>query len=128
MDVENTRQEKMKLEDELAAMKSLTTLMLEEQQVITEKTTIEKDTQFLQADMKALKDKLAKLARDKAVIVSSLRRIQSQNLRRRRKRAKKARPRLRRSTNKFTPSSTEFTPRLSRLSILRIFACMRTNT
>lgn len=72
MDVENTRQEKMKLEDELAAMKSLTTLMLEEQQVITEKTTIEKDTQFLQADMKALKDKLAKLARDKAVIVSSL--------------------------------------------------------
>lgn len=71
-DVESTRQEKVKLEDELAKMKSLTTLMLEEQQIITEKTTIEKDTQFLQADMKALKGKLDKLVRDKGVIMKSL--------------------------------------------------------
>ena len=74
-DVESTRQEKVKLEDELMKMKSLTTLMLEEQQLITEKATLEKDTQFLQADMKALKIKLEKLVRDKGVIVASLNEI-----------------------------------------------------
>jgi structural maintenance of chromosome 1 len=71
-DVEKTRQEKFKLEEELSGMKSLTTLMLEEQQCISEKSSIEKDVQFLQADEKVLKDKLAKLGRDKDVIIKSL--------------------------------------------------------
>ena len=78
VDVENARQEKMKLEDELGSMKSLTTLMLEEQQCITEKTTIEKDLQFLKADMKALGDKLTKLDRDKGVIDASLKELKPQ--------------------------------------------------
>jgi structural maintenance of chromosome 1 len=78
VDVENARQEKMKLEDELGSMKSLTTLMLEEQQCITEKTTIEKDVQFLKADMKALGDKLTKLERDKGVIGASLKELKPQ--------------------------------------------------
>jgi structural maintenance of chromosome 1 len=78
VDVENARQEKMKLEDELGSMKSLTTLMLEEQQCITEKTTIEKDLQFLKADMKALGDKLTKLDRDKGIIDASLKELKPQ--------------------------------------------------
>ena len=72
VDIENARQEKMKLEDELNAMKNLTTLMLEEQECLDSKTSLEKDIQFTEADMKVMKDKLDKLSRDKDVIVKSL--------------------------------------------------------
>jgi len=72
VDVENSRQEKLKLEDELNAMKNLTTLMLEEQACLDAKTGLEKDIQFNDADMSVMQAKLDKLNRDKGVILKSL--------------------------------------------------------